>query len=85
MFQIGSTVFKVITNIDNNVGIVNSVKIVVKIFNFSFLISQKIYKRHANLPRYVGVTGYNLGTLQRLIEAAPPGSIDTVSIDNIVN
>jgi len=28
--------------------------------------------------RYVGVTGYNLGTLQRLIEAAPPGSIDTV-------
>jgi len=28
--------------------------------------------------RYIGVTGYNLGTLQRLIEAAPPGSIDTV-------
>ena len=24
------------------------------------------------------MTGYNLGTLQRLIEAAPPGSIDTV-------
>ena len=38
-------------------------------------------KWHNNLPRYVGVTGYNLGTLQRLIEAAPLGSIDTVSIN----
>jgi len=28
--------------------------------------------------RYIGVTGYNLGVLQRLIELLPEGSIDTV-------
>jgi len=28
--------------------------------------------------RYIGITGYNLGTLQRLVDLLPPGSVDTV-------
>ena len=46
-----------------------------------FICFWEVQKDYNNLPRYVGVTGYNLGTLQRLIEAAPLGSIDTVSIN----
>lgn len=28
--------------------------------------------------RYVGITGYNLGALRRVVEMAPPGAVDTV-------
>ena len=28
--------------------------------------------------RHIGITGYNLGTLKRIVELASPGSIDTV-------
>jgi len=34
--------------------------------------------KRAGKARYVGVTGYDLGTLQRIVELAPQGVIDTV-------
>ena len=34
--------------------------------------------KEAGLARYIGITGYNLGVLKKVVRLSPPGTIDTV-------
>merc|ERR1712109_199791 len=34
--------------------------------------------KKAGLARYIGITGYNLGVLKKIVRLSPPGTIDTV-------